>query len=876
MVVDEWIRVRQILEEALEQDPVRRPQFIAEACGGDAALQRDVEEYLRYQDAAEHNPLFQRWTSEEPEPAAEERDPERIGIYRILQRLGEGGMGVVYLAERDDGEYRQRVALKAMKPGPPSAQLLRLFRRERQILAQLQHPNIACLMDGGTVNGQVFYVMEYVEGTPVTAYCEERQLTLQQRLELFCRICEAVGYAHRNQIVHRDLKPGNILVNNDGIPKLLDFGLAKMFEQSPAIQRTTVSIGPMLTPAYASPEQVRGVPLSIATDVYSLGVLLYELLTGQNPQARPEQSPLEVCRTILEEDPRPPSHAMEPERQRAPAGPWGSDLDNIVLMALRKEPERRYGSAEELRADLGRYLGGFPVHASRGTSYYRLRKYVGRQRWRLAASSLGVVAVLATIASLSLAMRYSLRQRPVPTPTHIMVAVLPFENLTGDPEQDYISDGITDEMIVELSQLSPHQLGVIARTSAMRYKHSHEPLDRIGSELGADYLVEGTVKRFGPALRMTAELVRSKDRTQLWAGSYDGEVSGPSLLSFQESVAGQVALALPVVLPDSRMARETTARPLAYEAYLRGAYESNKRTEDSLQQAVGYFQRAISQDSRYAQAYAGLADCYNLLLEYYERRAGEDMADRAKTAAMTALKLQPDSSQSHASLAANLWHYEWKFAAAEAEFRQALELNPNNATAHHWYGLFLASRGRFEEAKKQMHLARILDPLSLIIITNVGWVDYYARDYDGAIASYREALQLDPAFQTAEMKLAWAYERKSMWGEALAARQRFYLAAGQLAIAQALAGNYARAGYPGVMRAILEETQKPDARQYYPDYEIAKLYATAGDGEKALGSLERAYAHRSGWLVYLPVEPAFDSLHTDPRFIRLIGDVAGQ
>jgi tetratricopeptide (TPR) repeat protein len=395
--VHQWIRTREILEEALERDPRRRPEFVAEACAGDLELQREVEEYLRYQEAAEQNPLLRGWIRNEldPEPTEAERDPERFGVYRILRRLGEGGMGVVYLAERDDDEYRQQVALKALKPGPQSAHLLHLFRRERQILAQLQHPNIALLMDGGTVNGEVFYVMEYVEGSPVTAYCDERQLTVRQRLQLFRSICEAVGYAHRKLIIHRDLKPGNILVTREGIPKLLDFGLAKAFQESAAGEPATISIGPMLTPAYASPEQVRGEPLSTSADVYSLGVLLYELLTGHNPQARPDQSPLEVCRTILDEDPPLPSHALEPGVQRVLGGRWDSDLDNIVLMALRKEPERRYGSVDELRVDLERYLGGFPVRASRGTAAYRLRKYLGRHRWGLAVSSLGAAAALA-------------------------------------------------------------------------------------------------------------------------------------------------------------------------------------------------------------------------------------------------------------------------------------------------------------------------------------------------------------------------------------------------------------------------------------------------------------------------------------------------
>ena len=396
LIVDPWLKIREILEDALDQLPSQRLRFIAEACAGNAELQHEVEEYLRYEQAAEHNLSIEKWIHEEPAPAEDDCDPERIGVYLIVRRLGEGGMGVVYLAERDDAEYRQEVALKVLKPGPQSAQSLRLFRRERQILAQLEHPNIAYLMDGGTANGRVFYVMEYIKGSPVTVYCNERELTVRERLKLFCRICEPVSYAHRKLIIHRDLKPGNILVTADGIPKLLDFGLAKVFQDSlSASPEATASIGPMLTPAYACPEQIRGEPLSTAADVYSLGVLLYELLTGQNPQAREDQSPFEVCRTILDEDPKPPSQGVDPTQRRHLKG----DLDSIVLKALSKEPERRYTSVDEFREDIERYLGGFPVRASQGSTVYHARKYLSRHRWGIAVSLLGTVIVLGAVAA---------------------------------------------------------------------------------------------------------------------------------------------------------------------------------------------------------------------------------------------------------------------------------------------------------------------------------------------------------------------------------------------------------------------------------------------------------------------------------------------
>ncbi len=401
MTPGQWSRIKVILQPALELPPGQRHDFIVEQCAGDAALEREVEEYLRYEQAADDALRITKWHESEQEPEPEPAHPERTGPYRIIRKLGEGGMGVVYLAERDDGEYRQQVAVKVMKAGPQATGLLNRFRNERQILAQLDHPNIARLIDGGTTAaGQLYYVMEYVEGVPLTAYCREHRLSIRARLDLFSTICTAVSYAHRNLIIHRDLKPANILVTADGTPKLLDFGLAKVFHDVPEAEQLTVSLAPMMTPGYASPEQVRGRHLTTATDVYSLGVVLYEMLTGASPYVVAEKTAFETCRAICEQEPRPPSTAA---REAASAGDLPEvaaqqlkgDLDHIVLMALRKEPEARYAGVEELRADIQRHIKGFPVRASQFTLVYAIQKFVLRHRWGVAASVLGAVAAIA-------------------------------------------------------------------------------------------------------------------------------------------------------------------------------------------------------------------------------------------------------------------------------------------------------------------------------------------------------------------------------------------------------------------------------------------------------------------------------------------------
>jgi TolB-like protein/DNA-binding winged helix-turn-helix (wHTH) protein len=481
----------------------------------------------------------------------------------------------------------------------------------------------------------------------------------------------------------------------------------------------------------------------------------------------------------------------------------------------------------------------------------------------------GAVAIL-VLAAFSLSLFRRRETRPAPPSARLMVAVLPFENLTGDPNQEYLSDGVTDELIVHLGGISPSRLGVIARSSTVSYKHSGKLPAQISRELGVNYLLEGTVKRSGQTIRITAQLVRPEDQTELWADSYQGEVNAERILAFQQSVAGRVAQSLSLVLPAVHTPHGATSSQAAYEAFLKGRFEWNKRSEEGFLKSIEYFKAAIAQDPGYAEAWAGLADSYNLSHEYYEGRSSDASTELGKEAAFKALAIDPNLSEARASLAFNLWRYEWKFPEAESEFRKALDLNPNNSTAHHWYGMFLVSRGRFDEARDQLRQALTLDPLSLIVMTNSGWVSYYARDYDAAIRSYQEALKLDSSFQSAQMKLAWAYEQKGMWQQALATRRSFFLTAGHPEIAQALSEAYARAGYPGVLRTIIAETEKPDAGPYYSDYDRAKLYAMTGNADKAIALLEHAQTKHSGWLVYLAVEPAFDKLRANPAFARLV------
>ena len=493
----------------------------------------------------------------------------------------------------------------------------------------------------------------------------------------------------------------------------------------------------------------------------------------------------------------------------------------------------------------------------------------GRWRARPLISALLVLLLAAATTALLIIQRRSRGVPSTPTPQRTMIAVLPFENLTGDTQQEYLSDGITDEMILQLSKLSPELLGVIARTSSMKYKDQKKGVDQISRELGVAYLLEGSVKRVGAKIRVTAELIQSRDQTHVWADSYDGEVSGEKILAFQQRVSDGVARSLSVMLPAARPHR-STSDPAAYDAYLKGRYYWNKRTEEGFQTAIRHFKEAITRDPDFPAPYSGMADSYNLMLDYFDEGATTQTAQLAKEAALKELGLDPDSAEAHASLGFNLWRYEWKFNEAELEFQKAINLDPNYANAHHWYGLFLMSRSRLAEARTELDRAEALDPVSSIITTNVGWVDYVARDYDRAIARYQESLALNSGFPSAYVKLTWAYEGKKMWREALESRKQFYRVTNHASVAEQIDRAFQAGGYNAAVRVLLDEAQKPDRRQYYGDYAVARLQAVLGDKTSTIAALQRASKNRNGWMVFLASDPVFDGIRDDSRFQDLV------
>jgi serine/threonine protein kinase len=502
MTPERWQQVKDLFQAAIEREPSERAAFLDEACAGDPDLRKEVESLLACDEKGSsliEGPAFERAMELLPCDQDESMVGRRIGSYKVLCEIGHGGMGSVYLATRDDREYKKRAAIKLVKRGMDTNSILRRFRNERQILANLDHPNIAKLLDGGTTeDGLSYFVMDYVEGLLIDVYCDSHTLPTAERLILFRMVCSAVECAHQQGVVHRDLKPSNILVTVEGVPKLLDFGIAKLL--NPELSSQTIEPTPMLrpmTPEYASPEQARGQTITPASDIYSLGVLLYELLTGHRPYRVKNHTPQEIERVICEEVPEKPSTMIsrieeiikpdgtnrvtitpesvsktrdgQPEKlRRRLAG----DIDNIVMMALRKEPERRYASVEEFSDDIGRHLQGLPVIARKDTLWYRTAKFIKRNRAGVLAVLAGMILALVAVGIYLLMGRSQINS----------IAVLPFVNISGDPNTEYLSDGITETLMNNLSQLP--NLKVISRSSVFRYKGEGQDSQAVGRTLG--------------------------------------------------------------------------------------------------------------------------------------------------------------------------------------------------------------------------------------------------------------------------------------------------------------------------------------------------------------------------------------------------------
>ncbi|HZG52880.1 MAG TPA: protein kinase, partial [Pyrinomonadaceae bacterium] len=882
MTPERWKQVEELFQAALDVPREERPKFIAEAGAGDDALRRQVEALVaQYEEAGDfiEAPAFAingfnpgSAVFRTTQPGDYEDDPmagARVGSYKIVREIGRGGMGAVYLAVRADSEYQKRVAIKLVKRGMDTDFILRRFRNERQILASLDHTNIARLLDGGTTDtGLPYFVMEYIEGQPLYRYCDGEKLTIPERLRLFVQICNAVAYAHQNLVVHRDIKPSNILICADGTPKLLDFGIAKLLnpELSPDTLTPTATAMRLMTPEYASPEQVRGEAATPSSDIYSMGVLLYELLTGHRPYHFSNRSPHEIARVICEEEPEHPSRVVtRPEDMIPLDGGSGEttleflckmrgtslenlrrelagDLDNITLKALRKEPGRRYASVERLRDDIARYLEGRPVSAP----------FVFPA---LAKTSRLVTGDAAVTGEKTL-------------------AVLPFKLLniqrTEETGENYLGIGLADALITRLSNV--RRFSVRPTSSVIRYGGANigDPF-AAGHELGVSYVVDGRIQRAGERIRITVQLLNVYDGATMWAGQFDENYT--DVLSLEDAISTQVAGALvPQLTGDEReqLAKRGTDNAEAYEVYLRGRYHWNTFNEEGFAKAITCYYRAIALDPDYAAAYTGIADYYNWIGIYGVMPPAECSA-AAKEAGARALELDETLPDAHTAYGFAVHTHDLDWSVPVSHYQRALDLNPHHAAAHLWHGTHLVMEGNFDAGLPLVRRALELDPLTLFNQHMLGFCLFYARRYDESLAVYRDLIEAASTHGLGFFGYSWVFGQLGRHEEAIDAAAKAIGFSGPSPFITATLGSaYAAAGRTQEARHVLAELEELAAKRYISPYYLAIAHTQLGDYERAFTLLQQSFADGEAWIMWVGVQPQFDPLRRDPRFADLV------
>src|SRR6184192_1828503 len=764
------------------------------------------------------------------------------GRYTIERELGRGGMATVYLAQ--DRKHHRQVAIKVLKPELAAALGTERFLREIDTAARLTHPHILPLHDSGEAEGFLFYVMPYVEGESLRdRLSREKQLPLGDALQIAREVADALSYAHNQDVVHRDIKPENILFEA-GHAVVTDFGIARAITAAGGekLTGTGIAVG---TPAYMSPEQAAAsARVDERTDIYSLGCVLYEMLAGEPPFTGPSAE--SIVRQHL---------AAAPPRVSAMRAAVPPAIDEAIVRALAKTPADRFATAAEFVAALAS-----PAQRMRDP---------GRRTSRLAVGAGLAATLLAAAAGLFVL------SRPHGTPALVgrtgqSIAVLPFVNVSGAPQEEYLSDGISEELINALSKLP--QLQVVARPSSFAFKGKNEDVRQIGQALQVATVLGGSVRRAANRLRVTAQLTDARNGYNLWSETYDREMGDVFVVEDEISHAIMRALQVQLASGDSvALLRRLTHDVEAYDLYLKGRYFYDKAGFGPVQQALAYFQQALAHDSNYALAYAGIADAYQRLTASTYLRPREGMP-KARAAALKALALDPTLADAHASLGDQLCVYEWDASAAEREFRRAIELNPSLANAHYFYSHCLAAHGRLDEALAEAGRAHELDPLNPEVATARAWALYVARRYDEAIAVMQKSLDLEPGLAHGHMLLALPLAGKGSYAEALAEARKMAALAGDAPNFAGILGYIAgRAGERAEAQHILTALERrPPGNTAIA---IAFVHLGLGDNEQALRWLQAAYEERSEWLPFVAPSPIFDPVRPDPRFRALMRKV---
>jgi serine/threonine protein kinase/Tfp pilus assembly protein PilF len=765
---------------------------------------------------------------------------QTISHYRILEKLGAGGMGVVYKAE--DIRLHRFVALKFLSDVAQDAQALERFRREARAASALNHPAICTIYDIGEQDGRPFIAMEFIDGETLRSHINGKALALEETLKLGTQIADALDAAHSQGIIHRDIKPANIFVTKRGNAKVLDFGLAKLVGRANQDVDGDLPDAPSIvgiisgTPSYMSPEQVRGDTLDQRTDLFSLGLLLYEMATGR--QAFTGGTGGVIIEAVLTRSPGP-VRSINPEIPPR--------LEEIIHKALHKDRDQRYQQAAEIRADLQGLERSAESQRANGDTHSGL----SGQRSQ-------------TFAAQSVAMRPERVSKIIDS-----LAVLPFENTSRDPEHEYLSDGIAGSLINILATVP--KLRVMAQSTVLRYKGRAIDPQTLGRELNVRAVLTGRIMQSGESLRIGAELVDVATGSQLWGAQYNRRLG--DIFAIQDEISDEISAKLRLKLTRAekkRLTKRQTDDAEAYRLYLKGRHHWSRWTEDGFYKAIEYFQQAVEKDPAYALAHTGVADSY-VLLGWSSYLPPKDAFPKGKMAAMRALRLDPELGEARTPLAAVLWLHDWQWEEAEREFTRSLALNPAYPTANHWYAEYVMTMGRHAEAIARMKESQQLDPLSLIISVAIGWAHYMGRRYQEAMEQLQRTVELEPHYPATYWILGLLLRKMGRYEQAIAEGEKgVTLSGGSPLVRAALAQSLAAAGRRKQAMEILDELVGLAKQRYVSPYFFAGIHAGLGEDDHAIKYLERAYEEHSHWLIYLHIDPGMDGLRSDPHFQDLL------
>jgi len=861
-------KVFEIFQAAVELNERDRADLLDRECAGEAELRRDVEALLTSDKRAEgfiESPAFEQTLEWVENNETNVPMMEAVGPFKIVSRLGSGGMGEVYLAE--DSRLGRKVALKLLRRSLIGDTHSRSrFIREARLASALDHPNICTIHEIGEASGLLFIAMQYVEGQTLREVINDQPSSLDRILSVSLQVGNALAAAHAQGIIHRDIKSSNIIITPRGQAKVLDFGLARLMEREDGETELTRAGAVMGTPTYMSPEQARGERADHRSDIFSFGVVMYEMATGRTPFK--DKSISETINAVINLPHTPVAELNRDVPQ---------ELSAVIDRSLAKQPNDRYQSIEAMISDFRHVAQAKGLIGSLSSDDLAV-PYVppqqetrgGYRQWIAAASRKPVllIAFAAILIGLTILI-YAFQSRPASVARIKSIAVLPFKPLVAGDRDEPLEMGMADSLIARLSNLT--EINVRPISAVRKYADIDQDAVAAGREQKVDAVLDGQIQKSGDGVRVTVRLMRIDDGRPIWASQFDEKMT--NIFKVQDSISERVtgALALKLTAAErERLTRPYTENTEAYDLYLKARYHLNRLTDDGFLKGLEYFQQVIEKDPKFALAHVGVAESYSDLAGF-NVRPPKEVYPKAKSAVLTALKLDDRLPEAHAMLAIVKVAYDWDWPGAEQEFKYALEFNPTNSDAHSQYGFFLTCVGRFDEALAESKRAEELDPVSLAKISSTGQVLLIARRYHDAIAQIQKALDMDPNFGFAHWLLGLAYMYKGDNDRAILAFQKSIPLSGDSQDEPAsLAIAYARSGKPMEARKILNELKQQSKHKYVSPSVFASLYGALGESDQAFAWFDKGFDERDNAMIILKVEPMFDPFRSDSRFSKLL------